>query len=825
MSNIFVAILNNALVASWIILAVIVLRLLIKKMPKWVSCLMWGLVAVKLVIPFSIESIFSLVPSAKPIPLDIEYAPIPQIDSGIPTVNTIVNPMLENNFAAVEVASVNPMQVVMGIASYIWIVGFASLAIYALVSFVMLKSKIKETERVDERVYICRSIESPFILGIINPRIYLPDSMEEDAYACVLEHEKAHIKRGDFIWKPLGFLILAVYWFNPLCWVAYVMLCKDIEYACDERVTKDKDKAWKATYCQALLDLSIQRKLISACPVAFGEVSVKDRVKSVLNYKKPAFWIIIASIIICIIVGICFLTNPMKSDARLLEKASPSTSAMSLHYYDGEKTEIKWLYDQKEEQKIIDDINGLATKKVDSERIADFTSPCYGLEISDNDGYMIWLTYCDGLWLNKDGSVYEADFNFERLYNKISVASTQTIIGGAGMTNAGLLGEYDLRYYSVASEITHEKEGIRVAISSIKDDKVTLVIRNNSGEGFILGKHYSLQKEIDGVWYVLPAKLSNYAFTDIALELPNGESCEEECYLTMYGSLSDGHYRIEKEGYYSDFSVVNSTIKLAKDDNKVAPVEEKSIFAGDFTGYLDENIQYLFSDNYVGLDLDSDGLVDRVYREYISDGDLCNIELRFGDGSILRVENRDSSIAPMFVALPNKAGKSLIAYCGDSPGQCGVAVYGELAFYEKKGMDYVLSKVPFLKNSYDNNSLPQYMDVTVSLVDENRYAVGYSCKQIPDFYEEIEMTEEEYNVADAAMLFESYGNLIECTDSMFYRMETSLENAYVIECFAHILYHCDDEFMVGIQYLDDEWKIVSVCMAKMYGLGEQLELE
>ena len=167
MSQLFITILNNALVASWIIIAVIVLRLLFKKMPKWVSCLMWGLAAIKLAIPFSMESIFSLVPSAKPIPVDIEYATIPQIDSGIPAVNTIVNPMLENNFAAVEVASVNPMQVVMGIASYIWIIGFASLAIYALVSFVMLKRKIKDTERVDERVYICRSIESPFILGIL----------------------------------------------------------------------------------------------------------------------------------------------------------------------------------------------------------------------------------------------------------------------------------------------------------------------------------------------------------------------------------------------------------------------------------------------------------------------------------------------------------------------------------------------------------------------------------------------------------------------------------------------------------------------------------
>jgi len=617
MSNIFIAILNNALVASWIILTVIALHLILKKIPKWVSCLMWGLVAIKLVIPFSIESIFSLIPNAKPIPADIEYAPVPQIDSGITAVNTIVNPVLKNNFTVVEVASVNPMQVVIGIASYIWIIGLVFLVIYALVSFVLLRSKIKDTKRIDERVYVCRFIESPFILGMINPRIYLPDSMDEDTYACVLEHEKAHIRRGDFIWKPLGFLILAVYWFNPLCWIAYIMLCKDIEYACDEKVTKDKDKAWKATYCQALLNLSLQRKLISACPVAFGEVSVKDRVKSVLNYKKPAFWIVIISVIVCIIVGICFLTNPRERDIRLLEKASPSTSAMSLHYYDGEKTEIKWLYDQKEEQKIIDDINGLATKKVDSERIADFTSPCYGLEISDNDGYMIWLTYCDGLWLNKDGSVYEADFNFERLYNKISVASTQTIIGGAGMTNAGLLGEYDVRYYSKASDTAPEKEGIRIAISSIKGDKITLLIRNNSGEGFIFGKHYSLQKEIDGVWYVLPAKLSNYAFTDIARELPNGESCEEECYLTMYGSLSDGHYRIEKEGMTAEFYVQDNTAYLVTEKDEISLI---SIIDTNLGGEYAEGLEEFFHDD--------------AYTYYFPMEESQYLECHFSDGSI-----------------------------------------------------------------------------------------------------------------------------------------------------------------------------------------------
>lgn len=347
MNNIFITILNNALVASWIILAVIILRFLFKKIfkkvPKWINCLLWGLAGVKLLLPFSIESIFSLIPSAKPVPENIEYAQIPQIDSGITVVNTIINPVLENNFAAEEFSSVNPMQVVIGISSYVWIAGFIGLLIYAFVSYLLLKSKVKNAQGTDKRIYKCDMLESPFILGVFNPKIYIPDTLDDDAYLCVIEHEKAHIKRGDFVWKPLGFLILSVYWFNPLCWVGYIMLCKDIEYACDEKVTKDKDKDWKARYCQALLNCSSQRKMVSACPVAFGEVSVKDRIKSVINYKKPAFWIVAVSIIVCAIVGVFFLTNP-KSDKH--ESENEGTNFANLKTEDGRETVYFGSYEQ-----------------------------------------------------------------------------------------------------------------------------------------------------------------------------------------------------------------------------------------------------------------------------------------------------------------------------------------------------------------------------------------------------------------------------------------------------------------------------------------------
>lgn len=314
MDKLFITIVNNGLVASWIILAVIVLRKLLNRIPKWVNCLLWGLVAIRLAIPFSIESIFSLIPSAKPVPADIEYAKIPKIDSGMHAVNTVINPVLENHFAVKEIASVNPIQVIIFITSYIWLIGVIGLLIYAFVSFIMLKRQVKNAQAIDKGIFRSGTIDSPFILGFVKPSIYIPDYLDDEAYICVTEHEKAHIKRGDFIWKPFGFLILSVYWFNPLCWFAYIMLCRDIEYACDEKVTKDKDKNWKAKYCQVLLDCSSKRKMIAACPVAFGEVSVKDRIKFVIRYKKPTLGMIVLAFVACIAVGICFLTNPKTTD-------------------------------------------------------------------------------------------------------------------------------------------------------------------------------------------------------------------------------------------------------------------------------------------------------------------------------------------------------------------------------------------------------------------------------------------------------------------------------------------------------------------------------
>ena len=321
MSSLFLKIVNMSIAAGWLILAVIALRFLLKKAPKWSVCLLWALAAVRLVCPFSIESILSLIPSAETVPEGIALMPQPAVDTGVPVINEVVNPVV-GSFAPDPntVTSMNPLQAVIPLLAIVWLAGIAAMLLYALISYGKLKKSVAASVPAGEVVMLCDEVTSPFILGLFRPMIYLPSSMEGKTRAYVLAHEQAHLARRDHLWKPLGFLLLAVYWFNPLCWIAYILLCRDIEAACDEKVIRDMDKEAMVAYSQALLDCSFPRKRITACPLAFGEVGVKERVKGVLNYKKPAFWIILVAVIACIVVAVCFLTNPKKK-----EEPSPFT--------------------------------------------------------------------------------------------------------------------------------------------------------------------------------------------------------------------------------------------------------------------------------------------------------------------------------------------------------------------------------------------------------------------------------------------------------------------------------------------------------------------
>ena len=311
MSVIFLKLLNLSISASWLVLVVLVLRLVLKRAPKWVDVLLWGMVALRLMLPFSIESALSLIPSAETLsPEVVQFDPAPTITSGVELIDNAVNPSLSESFAAAPLASVNPLYVWTYLAGWVWLIGLAAMLLYALVSYLRLRRRVSASIPLRENIYVCDEVASPFILGILRPRIYLPSALDEAQRGSVLSHERAHLARRDHWWKPLGFALLAVYWFNPLLWLAYTLLCRDIELACDERVLCGMDAGQVKDYSSALLACSVPRRMLAACPLAFGEVGVGARVKNALRYKKPAFWVVAASVAVCVVVAVCFLTNP-----------------------------------------------------------------------------------------------------------------------------------------------------------------------------------------------------------------------------------------------------------------------------------------------------------------------------------------------------------------------------------------------------------------------------------------------------------------------------------------------------------------------------------
>ena len=311
MSELFLKIVNMSISASWVVVAVLALRFCLKKAPKWVNVLLWGIVAARMVFPFSIESVLSLIPSAETISPTVMMEQTPSVQTGVPALNHVINPVISSSFTPAPGASANPLQIWIPVLAGIWLFGIVALFLYSAVSYCRLRRKVCEAVILRDNIYQSENVCSPFVLGIIRPKIYLPYHMDSREVGHVIAHEQTHIRRKDHWWKPLGFLLLTIHWFNPLMWLSYVLLCRDIELACDEKVIGKMGNAQRADYTQALVACSVDRRLIAACPLAFGEIGVKERVKSVMNYKKPAFWIVLASVIVCAVIAVCFLTNPI----------------------------------------------------------------------------------------------------------------------------------------------------------------------------------------------------------------------------------------------------------------------------------------------------------------------------------------------------------------------------------------------------------------------------------------------------------------------------------------------------------------------------------
>ena len=307
--SLFTSILNISLSASYVAIAVLLVRLAIRKAPKWTNCFLWGIVGLKLICPFSIESSFSLLPSSRV----IQTEKLSEQGSELlkPMIIDVVNNPVYKQAVSVELSSSVSKEIdFITIMSLIWFAGVIAMIAYAVISDIALRRKLSDAVIFDKVIKLTDKVGTPFLLGVFKQTIFIPFSLAEEDRKYVVEHEKAHIKRKDYLWKPLGFILLSIYWFNPIIWVAYYFLCRDIESACDEKVIRNMHEEDRQSYSRALLNCSIKQRMISVCPLSFGEEGVKERVENIMSYKKPAVWIVCIAVILCAVFAVCFLTNP-----------------------------------------------------------------------------------------------------------------------------------------------------------------------------------------------------------------------------------------------------------------------------------------------------------------------------------------------------------------------------------------------------------------------------------------------------------------------------------------------------------------------------------
>ena len=327
MAEVFLTLVNRGLSAGWLVLAVIAARFLLKKAPRWAVCALWGLVALRLLCPFSPESPLSLIPDAQPVSPEAVWNTVPAVEMAPDATEAPVSPVLEAVLPDGLPVSPTPAQRIVAAASILWCAGLAGMALYTLVSYRRLSRRVKGAVRIDGNLYQGAAIPTPFVLGVLRPRIYLPNTLSREDMPYVIAHERAHIRRRDPLWKALGFGLLCIYWFQPLLWLGYALFCRDMELACDEKVASALSPSHRANYSQALLNCSAGRRFLAACPVAFGEVGVKERVKRVLSFRRPTLRAVLAAVLICAVIAVCFLTNPVTPEPPKVTVAQMSITA------------------------------------------------------------------------------------------------------------------------------------------------------------------------------------------------------------------------------------------------------------------------------------------------------------------------------------------------------------------------------------------------------------------------------------------------------------------------------------------------------------------
>ena len=411
MDDVFLKLVNLSISASWLILAVLVLRVVLKKAPKWVMPLLWGVVALRLVCLFSIESALSLIPSAETIPSEIVTETREPVLYEQATLDIVTNPTLPSAAEVPVGVSRQQAQVDFNIYSILWLAGMSALLVHALVSAGKLKRKLATAILLRDNIYESEFVDSPFVFGVVKPNIYLPMHMDEGTAAYVIAHERAHLARRDHWWKVLGYLVLALHWFNPLVWVAYILFCRDIELACDEKVVKGLDGAARADYSQALLSCAAPKRAVAACPLAFGEGNIKTRVKSALHYKKPAFWVAAAAVLAVVIVAVCFLTNPKSERGSLVwAQKLHAADVASIELYvpaEGKARQYKKL-DTEEMAQAVELINSSRGTYIEKPETVYAGLPVWFLLTMD-DGTVHAVGSVVGHYLIIDGDTFDAD--------------------------------------------------------------------------------------------------------------------------------------------------------------------------------------------------------------------------------------------------------------------------------------------------------------------------------------------------------------------------------------------------------------------------------
>lgn len=544
MEALFVKLVNMSITAGWLVLAVMAVRLVFRRAPKWMLCLLWGMVALRLLCPFSMESGLSLIPSTQPLKQEIVFTAPPERQASGEILNSMGSVVLEKSPAApargeildaggnvvlekdLNPNSADPEQVWLFVLSRVWGLGMGLMVLYAFISYLLLRRRVATAIPMGKNIKRSEFVDTPFVLGLFRPVIYLPACMEPGDIPYVVAHEQAHIRRRDHWWKPLGFLLLSIYWFNPLLWVAYILLCRDIEAACDEKVIRDMTMDDRRAYSTALLNCSIHRRRIAACPLAFGEVGVKERVKSVMNYKKPAFWVLLIAVAISVVVAVCFLTNP--------DSSQPVT--MQLDYVNRKGAFLKF-HAQTEEAYQIDEPYWLEVLEGGSwQELALLTEEQPAGEVvqtaSEDADYDAWSSL---KWEDSYGSLADGTY---RIRKDITINGDSPYAAYAQFTVGGTAEEY----------VTYTLEDLTptgAKLNPRENPQYSHGLVYNGNEGFWL--------EIwqDGQWQYLqppenrqPALKQDRHYIE-TLQRLSGEL--ELDWSALYGQLANGTYRIARE--------------------------------------------------------------------------------------------------------------------------------------------------------------------------------------------------------------------------------------------------------------------------------------